>query len=242
MQPYTEQGRILQQQTKAQMPASALLAVERRGRLAQGVQDRGRFRLSWISVLAKMQQHQDVLEFCCAGSSLPDSWTCEVVDRKSGGQDVYYRAPEGVRFRSDLEVYRHLGLEVLVVTKGKTPSKRAQEPLSTRLVKPKNCTISAVFVLSRRKAAHRCPATLVCHVLPYCLKFPAAPGCGVSILYLQPSLPLLDIYADQAGQQVLVQATKQAYEALTPISSLDVKDLPDILQEVLLDPPQCHCT
>lgn len=50
------------------------------------------------------------------------------------------------------------------------------------------------------------------------------------------------VYADQAGQQVLVQATKQAYEALTPISSLDFKDLPDILQEVLLNVPQCYCT
>ena len=45
---------------------------------------------------------------------MPDSWICEVVPRSNGTPDVYFYSPEGFKFRSDFEVYRHLGLPVNV--------------------------------------------------------------------------------------------------------------------------------
>jgi len=60
---------------------------------------------------------------CRAGASLPDGWICEVVPRFSKGSDVFFYSPDGVKFRSTLEVYRHLGLDVCVAA-GKTKAQK----------------------------------------------------------------------------------------------------------------------
>ncbi|DBB04318.1 hypothetical protein WJX77_011912 [Trebouxia sp. C0004] len=58
------------------------------------------------------------------GSSLPDSWICEVIPRSSKDvSDVYYYSPEGVKFRSAVDVYRHLGLDVCVAA-DRTPAQK----------------------------------------------------------------------------------------------------------------------
>lgn len=47
------------------------------------------------------------------GSALSLNWRAEVVQRADGRLvDVAYYSPSGIKFRSDPEVYRHLGLPV----------------------------------------------------------------------------------------------------------------------------------
>lgn len=54
---------------------------------------------------------------------MPDGWICEVVPRFSKGSDVFFYSPDGFKFRSTLEVYRHLGLDVSVAA-DKTPAQK----------------------------------------------------------------------------------------------------------------------
>ena len=59
------------------------------------------------------------------GSVLSLNWRAETVQRADGRMvDVYYYSPSGAKFRSDLEVYRHLGLAVSAEHGASTKNKK----------------------------------------------------------------------------------------------------------------------
>ncbi|KAL0027710.1 hypothetical protein WJX79_010789 [Trebouxia sp. C0005] len=116
--------------------SSTSKSQERRARLAEGVRLRG--------------------------SCLPDSWDCKVVPRPDGTRDVFYYSPEGFKFRSDLEVYRHLGLDVCVAAESRTQKRNthtANDKLVVKRGKPESTNEPYAPADGDLKLVHNLPIT-----------------------------------------------------------------------------------
>ncbi len=121
------------QQINCAMSSPVLTSDERLARLAEGVKMRGVPCLANPPACVALGFAR-CSHVCRAGSSLPDGWICEVVPRFSKGWDVFFYSPDGVRFRSTLEVYRHLGLDVCVAADKTEAQKRKTQTANHELV------------------------------------------------------------------------------------------------------------